>query len=134
MFRLFTTDDGHAPPLEYLPCGAITPTMGMALVQSSGVFAIATGANKPTYISAVQKSAACTSGDIIPVIRVTPDMIFECTNSAAFTSVVKGDKVTLHATSGLQVTATEESGVAEIIDFDAAAVTETGKRVLVRFP
>lgn len=134
MFKLIKTDDGRVPPLEYLPCGAITPTDGMALLQSSGNLAIAAGTNKPTYISAVTKAAACTAGDIIPVFRVQPDMIFETTNSANFENVVKGDKVTLHASSGLQVTATETNGVAEVIDFEAAAATATGKRVLVRIP
>ena len=132
-FKPHCTDDGRVPPIEYLPCSAITPKVGMALLQSSGNLAIATGANAPTYISMVDKDSACTAGDLIPVIRVGKDIIFETVNSATFGSINKGDKVTLHASDGLQVTATKTNGVAEVIDFDAAAATATGKRVLVRF-
>ena len=127
-------DDGQPRPWEYLPCSAITPKVGMALTQSSGNLAIATGTTKPTYISMVDKSAACTAGDIIPVIRVYSGIIFETTNSVSFsTDVKKGDKVTLHGSDGMQVTATKTSGVAEVIDFDSVAASGTGGTVLVRF-
>lgn len=129
-FKVHSTDDGRVPSIEYLPCGAITPKVGMALIQTTGNLAIATGTNKPAYISMVEKDSACTAGDIIPVIRVLPDMIFETTNSAAFTSINKGDKVTLDADAGMEVTATTTSGVAEVIDFDGTAV---GSTVRVRF-
>ena len=126
-------DDGQPRPWEYLPCSAITPKVGMALTQSSGNLAIATGTTKPTYISMVDKSAACTAGDIIPVIRVDSGIIFETTNSASFSGISKGQKVTLHASDGMQVTATTTSGVAEVIDFDAKAGSGTGGTVYVRF-
>lgn len=128
-FLIHSTDDGHVPSFEYLPCGAITPQIGMALTQTDGNLAIATGATAPTYISMVEKEAACTAGDIIPVIRVDKRIIFETTNNAEFTSINKGDKVTLH-TDGMQVTATTESGVAEVVDFDETAV---GSKIKVRF-
>ena len=124
------TDSGRVYPLEYLPCSAITPKVGMALVQSSGNLAIATGTDKPTYVSMVDKSEACAAGDLIPVLRILPDMVFETKNSAAFTSINKGDKVTLHTSDGMQVTATTSSGVAEVIDFDGTAV---GSVAHVRF-
>lgn len=129
-FLLHKTDDGRVPSFEYLPCGAITPKLGMALLQSSGNLAIATGTNKPTYISMIEKDSACSAGDIIPVLRILPDMVFGTTNSAAFSSINRGDKVTLHASSGLQVTATTSSGVAEVVDFDGTAA---GSGVKVRF-
>jgi hypothetical protein len=126
-------DDGQIRPWEYLPCGAITPKVGMALTQSGGNLAIAAGTTKPTYISMVSKSAACTAGDIIPVIRVDHGIVFETTNSASFSGISRGAKVTLHASDGMQVTATTTNGVAEVIGFDAAAASGTGGRVLVRF-
>ena len=129
-FMLYSTDDGRVPSLEYLPCSAITPKVGMALVQSSGNLAIATGTTKPTYISMVEKTAACTAGDIIPVFRIDPDMIFETTFSASASSVDLGDKVTLHASSGMQVTATESSGVAEVVYKDGSS---SGDMCRVRF-
>lgn len=129
-FMLHTTDDGHIPAWEYLPAGAITPKVGMALTQSSGKLAIATGTTAPSYISMMESSSALTAGTIIPVIRVNKDMVFASTNSAALTGINIGDKVTLHASNGLQITATKTDGVAEIVDMDGTAI---GSKVLVRF-
>jgi hypothetical protein len=124
---------GNVIPWEYLPCGAITPKIGMALIQSSGNLAIATGSADPAYISMIEKDSACTAGDIIPVIRVDHDTIYETSNSASFASIKKGDKVTLHASSGLQVTATKTDGVAEVVGFDDVAAAGAGGKVYVRF-
>jgi hypothetical protein len=124
---------GNVIPWEVLPCSAITPKIGMALTQSSGKLAIATGTTAPTYISMVEKDSACAAGDLIPVIRVDHDTIYETTNSASFASINKGDKVTLHASNGLQVTATTTNGVAEVVDFDDVAASGTGGKVYVRF-
>lgn len=124
---------GNVIPWEYLPAGAITPKVGMALVQTSGNLAIATGANAPTYLSMIEKDSACTAGDMIPVIRVDHDTIYETSNSASFASIKKGDKVTLHASNGLQVTATKTDGVAEVVDFDDVAASGAGGKVYVRF-
>ena len=129
-FIPYSNEDGRVPPWEYLPCGAITPKLGMALVQSSGVFAIATGTTKPTHISMVEKDAACTSGELIPVIKVQPDQVIECTTSASLSGVPVGSKVTLHASNGLQITGTTTSGVAAIVAKDGDG---SGSRVLVRF-
>ena len=132
MFIPVKNDTGAPTPWEFLPCGAITPKLGMALIQTSGNLAIATGTNKPTYISMVEKEAACTAGDLIPVMRVEPGTIFETELSAAGSSLKLGDKVTLHASSGMQVTATKTDGIAEIVEFltDAQA---SGDKVRVRF-
>ena len=129
-FMIHSVEHGRVPAFEYLPCSAITPKIGMALVQSSGKLAIATGTTKPTYISMVEKSAACTAGDIIPVLRVEEDIIFETTFSASAGSVNLGDKVTLHASSGMQVTATTSSGVAEVV---YKAGSSSGDMCRVRF-
>ena len=130
MFLLHSTDDGRVPPIEYLPCSAITPKAGTALVQSSGNLAIATGTTKPTYISMIDRASACTAGDIIPVIRIDPDMIFETSFSASAADVKLGQKVTLHASNGGQVTATTTSGVAEVVYMDGTA---SGSMCRVRF-
>ena len=129
-FKVHSTDDGRVPGIEYLPCGAITPQVGMALVQSAGNLAIAKGASKPTYISMCQRETACTEGELIPVMRVQPDMIFETVFSAAATAVKLGSKVTLHASDGMQVTATTTDGVAEVVAMDGTAA---GSAVRVRF-
>ena len=129
-FKLHSIDgSGHIPGIEYLPCSAIKPTIGMALVQSSGNLAKATGTTAPTYISMCEKDSACTAGDIIPVIRVNKDMIFETTFSASASSIKLGDKVTIH-TDAEQVTATTTSGVAEVVYMDGTAM---GSMCRVRF-
>lgn len=129
-FLIQQVDGGRVPGIEYLPASAITPKVGMALVQSGGNLAIASGTTAPTYVSMIEKEAACAEGDIIPVMRVLPDMMFETTFQAAATGVNLGDKVTLH-TDGLQVTATKTSGVAEVVGMDG---TDAGSKVRVRFP
>ena len=128
-FKLYKTDVNEVPPIEYLPAGAITPKMGMALTMSGGNLAIASGTTVPSYVSMVECESALTAGTVIPVIRVLPDMIWETAAQAALTSIKLGDKVTLH-TDGMQVTATKTNGVAEVVDMDG---TNVGSRVLVRF-
>lgn len=129
-FIPYSNEEGRVTPWEYLPCSAITPKIGMALVMSSGKLAIATGTTKPTYICMAEYDAAVTAGTIVPVIRVEPDEIFEVTNSASLSGVNVGQKVTLHASNGLQITGTTTSGVAEIVYKEADA---SGSRCLVRF-
>ena len=129
-FIPYSNEDGRVPAWEYLSCGAITPKIGMALYQSSGNLAIATGTTKPTYISMAEFGSALTAGTKIPVIKVLPGQVFECTNSASLSGVSVGQKVTLHASNGLQVTGTTTSGVATIVAKNGDA---SGSRVLVRF-
>ena len=55
------------------------------------------------------------------MIRVLPNMVFETTNSAAFTSSeFGGEGDAAHGRD--QVTATTTSGVAEVVGFDGTAV------------
>jgi len=129
-FMIHSVDDGRNIPIEYLPCSAITPKIGMALTQSSGKLAIATGTTKPTYICMTERASAVSAGDIIPVIRVDHDIVFETEFSASASSIKLGDKVTLHASDGMSVTATTSSGVAEIVYMDGTA---SGSMCRVRF-
>ena len=128
-FLIHSVDDNRVLGLEYLPCSAITPKVGMALVQTSGHLALASGTTAPTYISMCERDTACTAGELIPVVRVQQDIIFGVPAQAAMTSVKLGDKVTIY-TDGLQVTATTASGVAEVVGMDGTAA---GSTVLVRF-
>lgn len=131
-FKIHSVDDGRNVELVAKPCSAITPVVGMALVPSSGNLAIATGTTAPTYISMQKFGTARTAGDPVIVARVNHDVVWETTLSANGTSLNIGDKVTLHASNGLQVTATTSSGVAEIVDFPDGVKT-SGARVRVRF-
>ena len=129
-FIPYSSEDGRVTPWQYLPSTAIKPSVGMALVLSSGKLAIATGTTRPTYISMFEAPATLSAGDIIPVIPVERDQIFETTCSASLSGAAVGAKVTLHASNGCQVTGTTSSGVAEIVAKDGDA---SGSRVLVKF-
>lgn len=128
-FLIHSTDDGRVLPFEYLPAGAITPKIGMALKMSSGVLALCSGTNKPEYVSMEKHDAALTSGTIIAVVKVQPDVIWETTFSASASGVDPGDAVTI-AADGLRVTATESSGVATVVSKEGSA---SGDKVRVRF-
>ncbi len=128
-FKIHKIDDNRVCGIEYLPCAAITPKVGMALAQTGGNLTTATGTTVPTYISMCEKDSACTAGDVIPVIRVNKDMVFETTFSAAATSVKIGSKVTIN-TDGAQVTATTTDGIAEVVYMDGTA---SGSMCRVRF-
>ena len=41
-FKIHSMDGGRVPGIEYLPAGAITPKVGMSLVQTNGQLALAT--------------------------------------------------------------------------------------------
>ena len=128
-FKIYSTDDGRVPGIEYLPAGAIAPKVGTALTISGGNLAIATGTTKPKYISMCEAAATLTAGTEIPVIRVGEDMVFEAPLSVAGTSLKVGDKVTI-ATGGEQLTATTTDGVAEIVGIVGTAA---GEHIRVRF-
>ena len=134
MFVFEKMDKGLTPPIEYMP-GTANETIvaGEALVLSSGALTKCGAKVVPTYIA-----VGPVKDGIVPVQRVNRDMIWDTTLQAAGTSLVLGDKVTLH-TDGLQVTATTSEtsgetttlvGVAEIVAFEGKAV---GDHVRVRF-
>ena len=128
MFLNKKNQDGHVAPFEQLPCSAITPKTGMAMVLSSGKLAVASGANKPEFICVEDHGAAVSAGDLVTVVRVEADTDYVTTLSAAGALNI-GDKVTL-ASDGLRVTATTASGVAEIVAMEGTA---SGDTVVVRF-
>ena len=89
----------------------------MALAYSSGLLVAATGTTVPEYVSL----GDAANGKECAVKRVLEDEIYETTLSAAGSTLTAGDKVTLHASNGLQVTATTTSGIFEIIEMDGTA-------------
>lgn len=129
MFLNIKTDDGHVAPFEKLPCSAITPKNGMAMVLNGGKLAIASGTTKPEFICVEEHDAAVAADTLVTVVRVDHDTVYQTTLSAAGTSLNLGDKVTI-ATDGLRVTATKTDGVAEIVYMDDTAA---GSMVHVRF-
>ena len=115
-FYIHQTDDGHVPGFEFMPCSAITPKVGMAMKVTSGNLAVAGATDKPLYISMTERTQACAAGDLIPVIRVNPDIIFEVATPSSFSQAVGvkaklgSDGISLQNASG---------GTAEIVYTDA---------------
>lgn len=102
--------------------------LGEALVLSSGKATKCGATTKPEFICA-NKDFTAASGDKVVVQVIEEDMEFKTTFSATATSIVPGNKVTLH-TDGAQVTATTSSGVAEVVDMRGTA---SGSEVIVKF-
>lgn len=104
--------------------------LGEALVLSSGKLTKCGATATPTFIAQEPCTAAeATAGKEISVLRVSKEVIYETELTAAYSAIAAGAKVTL-ASTGLGITATTTSGVAEIVDWDGTAV---GDRVRVRF-
>lgn len=130
MFLNIKTDDGHVAPFEQYPCSAITPKRGMTLKLSDGKLAKASGTDVPEFICVEEHDAAVTAGDLVTVVRVDHDTVYETVLSASGSSLKIGDKVTI-ATDGLRITATTTNGVAEVLYLDGSAAS--GDMVRVRF-
>lgn len=126
-FKPYAYRTGMADSWEYLEVGALGEVqVGMAMIAEGGKLALASGAEKPTYISMYAGEVA--ESDIIPVIRVNPDTRFATTFSVAADAVAVGDKLTIAADS-LQVTATT-GGCFEVTE---ASGTQAGDEVIGRF-
>lgn len=121
--------DGEPDPWEKLPATeAKTLHVGTALTLNGGKLDIASGTTAPAYIC-MEEVATSVDGQLVHVIRVTPDTLYETELSEASESIVIGTKYTLDA-NGEKITATETSGVAEVVSFTGTAA---GDRVRVHF-
>lgn len=120
----------NVPEPELLEVAASTAvTDGQALILSSGKLASCPATTKPQFIAGKDLKASDTDR-IIPVFRITADMVFAAPVSVAPTSLVPGAKVTI-ASDALGVTATTASGVATIVNLNGAVAADDA--VLVRF-
>ena len=139
MFILRKIEGGRMNVFEpqKLTVGASAVVSGQGLVLTNGLL-VSAGAGKPTYIALADSTYTETDefGNTIthtraeiPVGRVEANHVYETTFSVAPTSLKVGAKVTLNG--GLTVTATTDSGVAEIVDLCGASAA--GDKVLVRF-
>lgn len=123
MFKPFASPPGGPIPWEYMEASAMADCqVGVALTVSEGKLVPATGSTKPTYISMYGK--ATEEGQVIPVIRVSPEMKFVTRFSADASAVKVGDKVTLDDT-GRYATATTANGVLEIVSMDGTAAEDS---------
>lgn len=134
MFRLVKILNGRinqGEPMRLPSNGGIRYTIGEALILSSGKLTRCGATTKPTFICCEDYSTPTTDNRDILVEPVTADMIFEVPFSEDPTNITVGNKVTLDASTGKQVTATITSGVATIIDM--AGATKAGDKCLVQF-
>lgn len=125
MFLLRKVENGRinvAEP-EYYPAGSTAITQGEALVLSAGKLVVCDATATPKFISIAAASASAAS---VPVLPITPSMLFEADASASLASAVVGTKVTMTAT-GDKITATTTNGVATIVTVLA------DKKAIVRF-
>lgn len=116
MFKLHKRADMGTEAIEYRTAGVdITP--GMVLKYNAGKLAKAVGTDVPEYVSL----GSAKANQECAVKRIIEDEIYETKLSVAGASLTAGAKVTLHASNALEVTATTENGVFEIIEMDGTA-------------
>ena len=60
-FLISQNNGGIIPGLEYLPAGAITPQIGMALVMTDGKLAACGATTRPQYITATSSQTSATT-------------------------------------------------------------------------
>lgn len=104
-FLLQTVSGGHVPAFEYHPASAFQPQVGMVLKLDGGLLVKSGASEVPEFVAMKRADAALTEGEMIPVVRVMPEIEFGVPASADMAAVPVGSKVTIHA-DGLRVTAT----------------------------
>lgn len=117
----FIPADSCEYAIEYLPAAAITPKIGLALAFSEGKLAVST---TPEFICLQEKSAAVAAGTIIPVLRISKDMLFKAPldGSTAFTA----GTIAQLASGGLKIDADGSTGgVFLITELDGTAEGDT---------
>lgn len=128
MFKIANMRSMKERPFErYITTDNEAISLGEALVLNSGALKKCGATATPEFIA----MEATADEAIIDVVRVTEDMVFETTFSTTATSIVVGDKVTLH-TDGLQVTATTSSGVFAVTKILGGGVSGTAVQGMFR--
>lgn len=131
MFKLLKIENARMnvpSPAFYEVTAGEAVTEGEALVLTSGKLTKCGATTKPEFIAMGDKGASAEDRKLA-VCRVAPNQIYEVPVAAAPTSLVPGNKVTLH-TDGLQVTATTTSGVITVDNLNGASAA--GDTIIVR--
>lgn len=90
-------------PIEYLPAEAITPKIGLCLAldgTNSGQLEVSV---TPQFICLCEKAAAVAAGELIPVLRITPDMVFAVTLDGS--TSLKAGAIAAVKSDGMQIDA-----------------------------
>lgn len=131
MFRLIKIENARMnvpEPVFHEVKASEAVQLGEALVLTSGKLTKCGATAKPEFI-AMADCAADAANRLIPVARVEANQLYEVPVTAAPTSLVEGNKVTLH-TDGMQVTATTTDGVVTVESLNGAAAA--GDTIVVR--
>ena len=131
MFRLIKIENARMnvpEPVFHEVTASEAVQLGEALVLTNGKLTKCGATAKPEFI-AMADCAADAAKRLIPVARVEANQLYEVPVTAAPTSLVEGNKVTLH-TDGMQVTATTTSGVVTVESLNGAAAA--GDTIVVR--
>lgn len=118
MFLPHKSDNG-LQPFEYYPAAAGTYEIGQLLNVTDGKLAAINAASKttPAYVSMGQGTMA--DGDVLPVIRVNHEIIFETTLSAEAANAKLGSLLEVSA-GGKQVDAAN-AGTFEVVYIEGTA-------------
>lgn len=128
-FQLYSTNDGHVPAWEYLPCEAITPKVGLCLAFDTTSQQLEVS-DTPQYICMRQESAAVAAGTLIPVVRISNDQIWETKLDGANTSLTTGSTMDVDAT-GLLIDA--DASADDVFQLTYMVGTALGDTVRGRF-
>lgn len=111
--------DGAVDAWVHFPAAAGEYHIGMALTQTSGNLAKASGAVKPTYICMAEK-VATEAGELIPAIPVDASTEFEVILTAAVSGLKAGATANISA-DGMSLVA-GENGVFRVVSASGAAI------------
>ena len=111
--------DGAVDAWVHFPAAAGEYHIGMALTQTSGNLAKASGAVKPTYICMAEK-VTTAAGELIPAIPVDASTEFEVALTAAVSGLKAGTTANISA-DGMSLVA-GENGVFRVVSASGAAI------------
>lgn len=111
--------DGAVDAWVHFPAAAGEYHIGMALTQTSGNLAKASGAVKPTYICVAEK-VTTAAGELIPAIPVDASTEFEVVLTAAVSGLKAGTAANISA-DGMSLVA-GENGVFRVVSASGAAI------------
>lgn len=93
MFYPHTHDSGALQPWDYLPVRSVEVQTGMVLLNANGRYVPLSAASteKPEYICMATRKAE--EGELVPVLRVRDDMIYETRLTAEAAGAGVGTKL-----------------------------------------
>ena len=119
MFLPHVHDKGTHQPWEYLPAAAGSYSVGQLLNVSGGKLTAVTAASTTTPPYLCQANITVEDGANVPVTRVSDDVIYETTLSAAAASATIGTK--LQITSGGKQVDAGSAGSFEVVYIEGTA-------------